>query len=186
MGGAVYVDNAFEDIDFPARKCTTLADAAQRRVGIHHVSRKRMLALWRNYLRAIERDGNRTREDDPARFARCAHATSARGSADCTRPPPQQCARMHRHAYAHSSKHARTHRRVRVRAQACAPRSPPTRTRTKERRRTSWAPRARTRALARVSMDARASSGVRLRFARAAFASSGPSDPATTFCLAAF
>lgn len=72
MAGTVYVDNGFEDIEFPARKCTTLVDSAHRRVGIHHVSRRRMLALWRAYLRGIEREGNHTiGEGDPARISHC-------------------------------------------------------------------------------------------------------------------
>jgi len=71
MGGVVHVDTSFDDIEFPARKCATLAQSAQRRVGIHHVDPRRMRALWRAYERAITREGNGTTGRDPARPSRC-------------------------------------------------------------------------------------------------------------------
>ena len=51
LKGTVYLDNAFEDIDFPAQKCLTLADVVTQHVGIHHVAPRRMRALWRAYER---------------------------------------------------------------------------------------------------------------------------------------
>jgi hypothetical protein len=51
MGGKVYLDNTFEDVDFPARKCLTVVDGARHHVGIHHTNPRRMRALWKAYSR---------------------------------------------------------------------------------------------------------------------------------------
>lgn len=51
MGGKVYLDNTFEDVDFPARKCLTVVDGARHHVGIHHTNPRQMRALWKAYSR---------------------------------------------------------------------------------------------------------------------------------------
>ena len=75
MNGRVVFDKAFEDVEFPARKCTTLADSARYRVGIHHTNPRRIRALWRVYHRwAPAREANRSLKAwrDPAEPVRCA------------------------------------------------------------------------------------------------------------------
>jgi hypothetical protein len=66
MKGTVYLDNTFEDVDFPDRKCLTLADVARSRVGIHHATPQRMRALWKAYGRVVLSDGNVSTGDDPS------------------------------------------------------------------------------------------------------------------------
>ena len=58
MRGTVYLDNAFEDVDFPYRKCHTIADVARTHVGVHHTNPRRIRALWRAYGRVLAREGN--------------------------------------------------------------------------------------------------------------------------------
>ncbi|KAL1499334.1 hypothetical protein AB1Y20_011541 [Prymnesium parvum] len=52
MRGVVYLDHTFDDVDFPAHKCPTLAAASRELVGIHHATPRRVRALWRSYGRA--------------------------------------------------------------------------------------------------------------------------------------
>ena len=51
MKGFVHLDNAFEDVDFPAQKCLSVRDVARSHVGIHHAAPRRMRALWKAYQR---------------------------------------------------------------------------------------------------------------------------------------
>ena len=51
MGGTVHLDNAFEDIEFPHRKCLSISDASRELVGTHHTNPRRMRALWRAHER---------------------------------------------------------------------------------------------------------------------------------------
>ena len=64
MNGTVYLDNAFEDTFFPQRKCLTLSDVARQTVGVHHVTPRRIHALWNAYQRVAVR-----REVDTHRLA---------------------------------------------------------------------------------------------------------------------
>ncbi len=57
MGGVVHLDNAFEDVQFPARKCATVVEVARNRIGTHHTSPRKLHALWRAYTRTATREG---------------------------------------------------------------------------------------------------------------------------------
>ena len=58
MGGKVHLENAFEDVEFPQRKCLSVTEGARQQVGIHHTNPKRMHALWRAYERwAVKESG---------------------------------------------------------------------------------------------------------------------------------
>jgi len=57
MGGKVHLESAFEDIEFPQRKCLTVTEGARQQVGIHHTNPKRMRALWRAYERWALKEG---------------------------------------------------------------------------------------------------------------------------------
>lgn len=57
MGGRVYLDNAFEDVQFPADKCVTVVDVAGKHIGTHHTPKHKLRAIWRAYTRRAEREG---------------------------------------------------------------------------------------------------------------------------------
>ena len=57
MGGVVHLDNGFEDVQFPAHKCTMVAEAARHNIGTHHTSPRKLHALWRAYTRSAVREG---------------------------------------------------------------------------------------------------------------------------------
>ena len=73
MQGTVVLDSSFDDVDFPAQKCSTLADSSRQLVGVHHSNPRRVRALWRAYNRNVDKEGNHTVWlHNPARPARCA------------------------------------------------------------------------------------------------------------------
>ena len=72
MQGTVVLDNSFDDVDFPAQKCSTLADSSRKLVGVHHSNPRRVRALWRAYNRNVDKEGNHTVGlSNPAKPARC-------------------------------------------------------------------------------------------------------------------
>lgn len=72
MKGLVHLDKAFDDVGFPAQKCSTFGDASRNLVGIHHSSPKHVRALWREYKREAEHEANYTiGRHNPAHTSQC-------------------------------------------------------------------------------------------------------------------